>query len=195
LTGTPPASYDQLQREAEAVACGSEGVLFVPHFSGRVLPSNPNLKGSFVGLDFRHTRAHLYRSVLESVAYEYQYYLAILKSLHPEDPFDNMLTVGGGAKSSLFNQIKADVLGVEVKTYEMGETALIGSAVIAGVGVGLLKDYKAPILRAIRPGETYLPDERRHRAYEPYASAYLETIDRLTGLYKSESVYHAGGAQ
>ena len=72
------------------------------------------------------------------MAYEYAYYLSVLKSLHPGSAFDSMLTVGGGAKSGLFNQIKADVLGVQVRTYEMGETALIGGAVIAGVGVGLL---------------------------------------------------------
>jgi len=192
LTGEPAANYDQLQGEAEAVGCGSEGVLFVPHFSGRVLPSNPNLKGSFVGLDFRHTRAHLYRSVLEAVAYEYKYYLSILKSLHPGRAFDGMLTVGGGAKSRLFNQIKADVLGVRVSTYEMGETALIGSAVIAGVGVGLLDDYKSPIRSAIRPGETYLPDERKHRAYAPFAGAYLEAIDHLSAFYRAAGIYHSG---
>lgn len=195
LTGMPPASYDQLQEEAGKIACGSEGLLFVPHFSGRVLPSNPNLKGSFVGLDFKHTRAHLYRSVLESIAYEYAYYLSVLKALHPGGAFDSMLTVGGGAKSSLFNQIKADVLGVRVSTYEMGETALIGSAVIAGVGVGLLSDYKGPIRRAIRPGETYLPDEKRHQAYAPFARDYLEAIDHLTGYYRASGARHEAGEQ
>ena len=195
LTGTPPASYDVLQREAETVAPGSEGVLFVPHFSGRVLPMNPNLKGSFAGLDFRHTRAHLYRAVLEAVAYEYAYYLSILKSLHPGSAFDRMLTVGGGAKSGLFNQIKADVLGVRVNTFEMGETALIGSAVIAGVGVGLLSDYKGPIRRAIRPGETYLPDEKKHRAYAPFARDYLEAIDHLTGFYQASGARREAGEQ
>ena len=163
--------------------------MFIPHFSGRVLPNNPNLKGSFAGLDFKHTRAHLYRAVLEAVAYEYAEYLSVLRSLYGETAFEDMLTVGGGAKSALFNQIKADVLGVSVKTYEMGETALIGSAVIAGVGVSLLPDYQKPIADAIVPGAIFPSDAVRHAAYEPYARAYLCAMKHATAFYKESGIY------
>ena len=141
LTGKPNASYDELQEEAEAVEPGSEGLIFMPHFSGRVLPSNPNLKGAYLGLDFKHTRAHMYRAIMESIAYEYKYYLSILKNLYPSYKFTQMLTMGGGAKSDLFNQIKADVLGIPVTTLQLRDTALIGSAVIAAYGVGMFSDY------------------------------------------------------
>ena len=58
LTGKPIASYDQLEEEAISIEPGSEGLIFIPHFSGRVLPSNPNLKGTF-RLDFKHTRTYV----------------------------------------------------------------------------------------------------------------------------------------
>ncbi len=183
LTGSPAESYARLDAEAEEVACGSEGLLFIPHFSGRVLPSDPQMKGSFLGLDFRHTRAHLYRAVLESIAYEYRHYLEITRKLYPEAGFSAMLSVGGGAKSPIFNRIKADVLGLKLSTLGTGETALMGSAVIAGVGVGLLEDYAAPILRAVRPGETFLPDNQRHQGYQPRAGAYLKALETVSGLY------------
>jgi xylulokinase len=192
MTGSPAATYDELQSEAEMVECGSEGVLFIPHFSGRVLPGNPHLKGSFSGLDFRHTRAHLYRAVMEAVAYEYDYYLSVLRSLYPREQFNTMLTIGGGAKSSLFNQIKADVLGIKVSTLNTGETALIGSAVIAGVGVGALPDYAAPINQAIKPGNSFRPDDTNHEKYLPYAKAYLDAISSLSAFYKHAEIY--GGA-
>ena len=182
LTGIPHASYEELQREAETLPPGSEGIVFVPHFSGRVLPSNPAMKGAYLGLNFNHTRAHMYRAVMEGIAYEYAYYLSVLKDLYPGVAFDRMLVVGGGSESTLFNQIKADVLAVGVSTLHTGETALIGSAVIAGVGAGLLPDYAAPILSAIRQKEEFAFNETRHRAYLPYREAYLDAISRL-GFY------------
>lgn len=184
LSGSPAASYEQLQAEAEAISPGSEGITFIPHFSGRVLPNNPFLKGSFLGLDFKHTRGHMYRSVLEAVAYEYMYYLSVLRRLYPNDTFDDMIIIGGGAKSSLFNQIKADVMGVNVTTFEMGETALLGSAVIAGCGVGLLPDYKKPIERVMRKNAEFLIDHQAHELYAPCADKYLKAMDILTAYYK-----------
>src|SRR5690606_33279399 len=127
LSGKPAASYDVLEKEAGPVEPGSEGLYFIPHFSGRVLPSNTDLKGSWLGLDFKHTRGHMYRAVMESIAYEYKFYLSVLRSLYPDDDFRSMVTIGGGAKSALFSQIKADVLGVDVMVFETGETALLGS--------------------------------------------------------------------
>jgi xylulokinase len=184
LSGSPAASYKVLDAEAESVSPGSEGITFIPHFSGRVLPNNPFLKGSFLGLDFKHTRSHMYRSVMEAVAYEYKYYLSVLRKLYPNDTFRDMITIGGGAKSPLFNQIKADVMGVNVTTFEMGETALLGSAVIAGCGVGLLSDYKQPIERVMRKGAEFHADQSSYEQYAPYADRYLKAMDTLTAFYK-----------
>ena len=66
----PAAGYDDLEKEAEAVEPGSEGLFFIPLFRKGV-PSNTNLKGAWLGLDFKHTRGHMYRAVMESIAYEY----------------------------------------------------------------------------------------------------------------------------
>jgi len=184
LTGDPAASYDQLQAEAETVPPGSEGITFIPHFSGRVLPNNPFLKGSYLGLDFKHTRGHMYRAVMEAVAYEYRYYLSVLRRLYPDDAFRDMITIGGGAKSPLFNRIKADVMGINVTTFEMGETALLGSAVIAGCGAGVLSDYRTPIERVMRKQAEFAADMQSHTAYTPFADAYLKAMDILTQFYK-----------
>jgi len=185
LSGEPPATYMQLERESEPIEPGSEGLLFIPHFSGRVLPSNPNLKGAFLGLDFKHTRGHMFRAVMEAVAYEYKYYLSILRALYPENCFSQMLSIGGGAKSPLFNQIKADVLGLPVTNFETGETALLGSAVIAAVGVGLLSDYQKPIQRVMKRGTEFTADLRKHEAYIPCGEEYLSAIEQLTPLYNN----------
>ena len=186
LSGIPCAQYDELEREAEQVPPGSEGGLFIPHFSGRVLPNNPNLKGSFLGLDFKHTRGHLYRAVMESIAYEYRYFLSVLRELYPEERFECLSVIGGGAKSALLNQIKADVLGVEVDTFQTGETALIGSAVIAGYGAGALDDYRAPILRVMQKTRVFLAECQNTEQYRVFADAYLLALEHLTGFYAEE---------
>lgn len=183
LSGKPAASYDELEKEAESVEPGSEGLLFIPHFSGRALPCSTSLKGAWLGLDFKHTRGHMYRSVMESIAYEYRYYLSVLRSLYPKSGFSSMVTIGGGAKSALFNQIKADVLGIGVTVFETGDTALLGSAVIAAYGVGMLADYKQPIRRVMKKRAEYVSNAEKHNAYRFYADAYLRAIDRLTPFY------------
>ncbi len=184
LTGQPHAEYEALEEEAARIPAGSEGLVFVPHFSGRVLPSNPHMKGSFLGLDFNHTRAHLYRAVMEGIAYEYAYYLRVIRELRPEEAWQQVLVVGGGAQSPLFNQIKADVLGVKASTLMTGETALIGSGAIAGVGVGLLPDYAQPIKAAISEKRRFAPDQSRHAAYRPYREAYLAALQHTSDYYR-----------
>ncbi len=184
------ATYDSLEAEARAVPAGSEGLLFAPHFSGRVLPSDPSLKGSFAGLDFNHGRGHMYRAIMEGVAYEYRYYLSVLRKNYPQSNLERMITIGGGAKSRLFNQIKADVLGLNVHTFKMGETALLASAVIAGVGVGCVKDYKQPIQSVMRLDAEFTPREENAAVYAKSARSYLDVIDGLSPIYK-RGVYRA----
>lgn len=186
FTGQPPMSYQELEKKAGALPAGSEGIIFVPHFAGRVLPNNPYVKGSFIGLDWKHTKEHLFRAVMEGVAYEYHYYLSVLKTLYPNNKFENMYGTGGGAKSDVFNQIKSDVLGLNVISFSMGDTALVGSAVIAGVGAGVFPDYREPIRKIMRPVKTIHPDLANHEAYADYAKTYLQAIDALTGVYKSK---------
>lgn len=180
FTGNPPVSYDNLSGEASGINAGSDGIIFIPHFTGRVLPSNTELKGSYFGLSFLHTRAHLFRSIMEGISYEYAYYLQILKKLYPEVVFDHMKSFGGGAKSDLFLSIKSDVLGVSVDSFETSDTALIGIAVVAGIGVHLFKDYKKPILAAAKKRHTFECNEINNQVYKTNIENYLKLIDKIS---------------
>jgi len=176
-------SYIQLEELAGAVEAGSEGAVFIPHFSGRVLPNNPYVKGSFIGLDWKHTKGHLFKSIMEGIAYEYRFYLSVMQKLYPSSDFQKMYATGGGANSDAFNQIKSDVLGLEVVPLVMSDTALVGSAVIAGVGAKVFTDYKAPIQKSLKTRNSLHPNGVNHIAYEKYVAVYLETIEALTGVY------------
>lgn len=192
FTGKPAVSYDELMQEAKNLPAGSEGILFIPHFGGRVLPNNPYVKGSFVGLDWKHGRGHMYRAVMEGIAYEYAYYFNILKQEHKGAKFGKLYTTGGGAKSPLFNQIKADVLGIPVVAYEQGETALAGSAIIAGCGAGVFADYRDPMKNLGKEGASFEPNMENHEKYQKYADQYLNVIDALGSVYQSE-IYEIEG--
>jgi xylulokinase len=177
FSGNPPASYAELEKEAGEVPAGSEGLIFVPHFAGRVLPADPALKGSFTGLDFRHTRAHLFRAVLEGIAYEYAFYLSVLKDLYPQGSFDRMISIGGGSKSDFFTSVKADVLGLAAQRYQVGDTALVGSAVIAGYGAGVISDYRAAVRKTIQEEKPVVFNGENHERYREMARKYLAVIN------------------
>lgn len=125
-------SFSELDRLAESVAPGSDGLTFLPYLCGSTMPKyNPAARGSFTGLTTEHTRAHFVRSVMESVA-------CMLKSnldyLGLE--IDEIRAMGGGANSPLWCQMKADMTGKRLVTLKNKETACLGSAILAGVGVG-----------------------------------------------------------
>jgi xylulokinase len=149
LGGEDCATYAQLEAAAAQVRPGCNGLLFAPHFAGRALPYDPDMKGAFLGLGWKHTRAHLYRAVMESIAYEYAIYADALRALLPDQPPERMCAVGGGTRSALLLQIKSDVLGLPVVPFTLEDAALLGSAVIAAHGTGELGDAHAAIRRAM----------------------------------------------
>jgi xylulokinase len=120
---------------------------------------------------------------MEGIAYEYAYYLSAFRALYPDTAFRKLSVVGGGAKSELFNRIKADVLGLPVIPLETVDAAPVGAAVIAGVGVGLFSDYHAPIMKTVKRNKEISADTARHHAYRPYADAYLKTLGVVGGIY------------
>jgi len=178
------ADYKVLDAEAAKVVPGSEGLVFVPHFAGRVCPNNPNVRGSWVGLHWGHTRAHLYRAIMEGIAYEYSLYLNILKELLSGVSVSQVLAIGGGAKSRVFNQIKADVLGTQYVSLKNVDTATLGSAVVAGYGVGLYSDLASVMDGIIQKGETIQPNAGNYDKYSNYSDIYAGLFDQLGSSFQ-----------
>jgi len=129
--------YEQLLSEAAEIVPGSEGLYFHPYLSGERTPhADPLLRGSFVGLTTRHRRAHLTRAVLEGVAYGLRDNLQLLYKAGLSSP-ERILISGGGANSSLWRQILADIMGHPLSVVEVTEGAAIGAALLAGTGADI----------------------------------------------------------
>lgn len=126
-------SFAQLDALAEKVNAGSDGLTFLPYLCGSTMPKyNPDARGSFTGLTAEHTRGHFVRSVMESVACMLKANLDYLGL-----DVDEIRAMGGGANSPLWCQMKADMTGKRLVTLKNKETACLGSAILAGVGVGV----------------------------------------------------------
>ena len=173
-------TYSELEREAALITPGSDGLLFIPHFAGRILPSVPEMRGGFAGLTWKHRQGHLFRATMEAIAYEYSLYLDSLRELYPEMTFKTMYSIGGGAKSSTFIQIKSDVLGVNTLSFQATDTALLGTAAIAGTSIGLIQDYKKAIQIAQHKRQEYFFDQTNHDLYKLHCKAYASLLGLLS---------------
>lgn len=136
-------SYEELEKKAGEIPWGSDGLQFIPHFSGVTCPNMPGVKGGFLGLKWNHTVGHMYRSILESIVWEYANYYRILQKNVKSLQAKGIYGVGGGTGSRLFCQMKADVCGLPYMIMEGSEAATWGSAVIAGKAAGILPSLKS----------------------------------------------------
>lgn len=185
VLGLPNDLYAEMIAKIAAVPPGSEGLFFSPHLGGRICPATPEMRGSWSGFSWGHTQAHFTRSVLESVAYEYAYYLTILHELIPDIDLFEARVIGGGARSLVWNQIKADVLGVPYQALKGHEFGTWGSAMIAGKAAGLFDDLAEVASRfALPAGEALQPKEENHALYKPYVEQYIQWQVMLAGTFK-----------
>lgn len=181
--------YDEMTALAEEIPAGCDGLFFSPHLGGRICPSDPQMRGAWVGFSWGHTQAHFFRAILESVAFEYAYYLRILRALIPDLKLTEARAVGGGARSRVWNQIKSDVLGVPYQTLKRSEFGTWGCAMIAGRAVGIFHDLAEIATLSTAPsGAPVRPRPEMHSAYQPYVEQYIgwqkvfsDTFRRLTG--------------
>lgn len=125
-------SFAELDGLAASVPAGSDGVTFLPYLCGSTMPKyNPSARGSFTGLTTEHHRGHFVRAVMESVSCMLKSNLDYLGL-----DVDEIRAMGGGANSPLWCQMKADMTGKKLVTLKNKETACLGSAILAAVGIG-----------------------------------------------------------
>ena len=174
--------YRELDSAAESIPQGSGGLYFHPYLLGELTPyADPTLKASFTGVGAEHTRAHFTRAVLEGVAFsllECKRYLDTLGI-----PHGNTATlIGGGAKGKLWRGIVADVLGITLKTTESSDSSL-GSAMLAGIAVGIFKDPKDAVERCVKEKDTVIPNPEITRKYSELYKEYKAIHDALAPIY------------
>ena len=181
------SSYYFLDEMAAKITPGSDGLVFLPHLAGRTYPTDSKVKGIWIGFSWSHKKAHFYRSILESIAYEYRYYFRIIKELFPETDYSEVRVIGGGCKSNLWNQIKADVLGIPYVQINEEDVGLIGLAMTAAKGVGLIDGISKSISNIIKPTVKYKPRDKHHKYYQNYADLYEDLFKNINPTFSELS--------
>lgn len=161
-------SFRELDELAEKADPGSNGLTFLPYLCGSTMPKyNPDARGVFFGLTMEHGRGHAVRSILESVSCMLKQNLDYLGI-----DCEEIRTMGGGASSPLWCQIKADMTGKRIVTLKNDETACLGSAILAGVATGVFESVEKACDMAVSP----------KRIFEPTGTDYSECYKRFCEL-------------
>lgn len=175
-------SFLELDALAKGLTPDKSDPVFIPHLGGRVSPSQPHLRGAWIGLEWNHTLGHLYRAALEGVALEYGIYMQILNKLYQDLKISEIRITGGGEKSQIWNQIKADVLGVSVVQIKASEGAPMGLALLAGYASGTFKDLDEAAKQWTKTGHMTAPDPQINDLYRERLNRYQEYIRAINAV-------------
>jgi len=180
----PRTKFDDLVAEAKDVPPGSEGLLFLPYLTGERTPyPDPLARGAWVGLTVRHRRAHMTRAVLEGVAFGIKDSFTLIQQAGLGG-IQQVRISGGGAKSPIWQQIMADVLGVGLVTVNTTEGAAFGAALLAGVGAGFFEDVPAACQATVRITGSTDPGVST-QAYQDYYPIYQGLYPALHSKFQS----------
>ncbi|MDD6884745.1 MAG: FGGY family carbohydrate kinase [Eubacteriales bacterium] len=173
--------YVLMSADAATVPAGCDGLMFHPYLQGEITPyCDDMLRGSFTGISAAHTKAHFNRAVLEGVAYSMKDCYEVLKTLGIAP--DTATVIGGGAKSPLWRQILADMLGIPLSTVENVDSSL-GSAMLAGVAAGVFDSFRHSVEKCVRPKEIVRPNPATQALYETRFGFYKRIHDALAPIY------------
>ncbi len=180
--GSPSDSYAALLREAERSPVGARGLILLPHLMGERGPhANPRATGTLFGLTLAHDRGDVARAFLEGCAYQLRHIAEAL----PGNGLKEVVVVGGGARSVLWLQIIADVLGVPLLAPRVLEAGVLGAAILAGVGLGVYPSEREAASRLVEIVQHIEPDVNRHESYDRIYALVIELEARVAPLYRS----------
>ncbi len=175
-------SYELINEGVKNIAAGSDGLLMLPHLSGVAYPDfDPNPKGVFYGIRPYHTKDHFLRAIMESIAYMLKEHVDTAEKAGVN--IDEIRSLGGAARSGIWNQIKSDTLNKKIITMDNSETTCFGACILAGKGIGLFDDIDYAGRKFAEPAKIYLPDVSVKQTYERAFSAYKKLNASLESLY------------
>ncbi|MDX1755566.1 MAG: FGGY-family carbohydrate kinase [Marinobacter sp.] len=177
----PEVLFDELVR---SVPAGSMGLTLQPYWSPGVREPGPEAKGAVIGFGDVHTRAHLYRAILEGLAYALREGKERIEK-RSGVKIDRLRVAGGGSQSDAAMQLTADVFGLPAERPHTYETSGLGAAIDAAVGLGLHPDFETAVARMTRVGQVFEPHPQTSDLYEQlYRGVYLQMYRRLQPLYR-----------
>lgn len=178
----PESLFDEL---LEAVPPGSEGLLLQPYWSAGTCPAGPEARGAIIGFSDAHTRAHIYRAIIEGIGFALRQGKEMLEKRNG-NPVKRLRVSGGGSQSDQVMQITADIFGMEVERPHTFETSGLGSAIAAAVGVGIYPDFETAVAGMTRVRDSFSPSAANQKTYDClYRDVYCKMYKSLLPSYKA----------
>lgn len=176
-------AYSIMDLEAGQVPPGSDRLIALPHLQGAMAPDvNLNAKGVFYGVTLKHTKAHFIRSIMESLGYIICRNLEAITDMGLS--IRQIRTMGGGSKSDIWNQIKADITGRELHiTGYSQDTACLGAAILAGVAIGAFRDIPTAVDSMVHITKIYYPNLENHKIYKKQYQKFKTLFSLLSELF------------
>jgi len=171
-----------LNREAEAVPPGSNGLVVLPDWTP--MGNRPNSKGIYLGFDDRHDRAHMFRALLEGLVIQIK-----IGSDHTASalgiPINEIYIGGGGSKSNLCAQIISDVFGVPVHRVKESENCSLGAAMCGAVGIGVYANFQEAVKKMSNTYDEFQPNQENHVFYDNLSKNVVQKLfPALEGVFK-----------
>jgi sugar (pentulose or hexulose) kinase len=185
----PERALAELEREASALRAGADGLMLVPYWNGVMNPYwDDDASGIAVGFNGGHGPAHLYRAIVEGIAFEQRVHTSGVERA-TGTPIEEMVVMGGGSRSALWCQILADVLGKRIVRAHSSEATALGAGILAAVASGMHPDLATAVGAMSRTGAVFEPGELRETYDRLYREVYAElfpalraALGRLTAL-------------
>ena len=174
-------TYEDIFKEAEEIPIGCEGLVALDHFQGNRTPHvDAESKGCFTGLTLKHSRAHMFRAILESICFGTK---AVVDTMRKNGTkIETIVIAGGATRSRFWLQMHADVTNCEVIVTECPDAPALGCAILASVGVGIYQNAEEACGRMVKRLETIKPNKKSTTEYE---KVYEKAYSKLYGLCKT----------
>jgi sugar (pentulose or hexulose) kinase len=168
----------------DEVPAGSMGLMLQPYWSPGLKVPGTEAKGAIIGFGDVHTRAHVYRAILEGLSYSLKE--GLLRTVRRTGvPVNRVVVSGGGSQSRQAMQLTADIFNMEASRPHTYETSSLGAAINAAVGMKYFPDYSTAVSAMTRKGEEFLPDRGNADIYaELYEKVYSKMYKHLQPLYE-----------
>jgi len=180
--------WDRLYNLAAQVPPGNKGLMLIPYYSGAASPYwDLRARGVIFGFLLDHGKPYLVRAILEGLAFESRRKKEFMEK-GSGVPITKVRMYGGSARSNLWNQIFADIMGIEVSTLKTAETTALGAAICAAKGGGIYSSFKEATEKMVHVDKKFLPDPEKKKLYDKlYFEVYSKFYDRVQDLIHTSS--------
>jgi len=182
--------YDLLMSSAAESPLGAKELFFLPYFEGSGTPTfNRKARGVLLGLTLAHGKNEILRAMLEGLSYEIRRNIEAIENLGTE--IVEVRAIGGGARSTFWLQLKADITGRPLVVPDVTEAASLGAAILAGVGAGIYRSVGEALKRVYKVRSRFSPKAEETKRYERYYDVYIKIYMPLIEIF--DEIYNLAG--